>query len=103
MSDRIETIRAFTLLALDRLNDTVGSLSEEDLDWKACEGANSLRWILTHTAQLGKRLHLEDPRGRLGLVAGRLASELRRQSLLLLGGDQGGSREGARRVHGGPG
>ena len=53
MSDRIEAIRAFTLLALDRLDNTVGSLSEEDLDWKACEGANSLRWILTHTAQLG--------------------------------------------------
>ena len=53
MSDRIEAIRAFALLALDRLDHTVGSLSEEDLDWKACEGANSVRWILTHTAQLG--------------------------------------------------
>ncbi len=53
MSDRIEAIRAFTLLALDRLDNTVESLSEEDLDWRACTGANSIRWILTHTAQLG--------------------------------------------------
>ncbi len=53
MSDRIEAIRAFALLALDRLDNTVGSLSEEDLDWRACEGANSIRWTLTHTAQLG--------------------------------------------------
>ena len=35
MSDRIEAIRAFALLALDRLDNTVGSLSEEDLDWRA--------------------------------------------------------------------
>jgi uncharacterized damage-inducible protein DinB len=53
MSNRIEAIRVFSLLALDRLDKTVGSLSEEDLDWRPCEGANSIRWILTHTAQLG--------------------------------------------------
>ena len=53
MSDRIEAIRAFALLALERLDHTVADISEEDLDWRMCEGANSVRWILTHTAQLG--------------------------------------------------
>jgi uncharacterized damage-inducible protein DinB len=53
LSDRLETIRAFALLALNRLDQTVTGVSEEDLDWRACEGANSIRWILTHTAQLG--------------------------------------------------
>ena len=53
MSDRIEAIKAFALLALDRLDKTAGSLSEEDLDWRPCEGANPIRWTLTHTTQLG--------------------------------------------------
>jgi hypothetical protein len=53
LSDRIEAIRAFALLALERLDHTVAGISEEDLDWRMCDGANSVRWMLTHTAQLG--------------------------------------------------
>jgi len=53
VTDRIEAINEFVLLALDRLDRTVENLREDDLDWRPCEGANSVRWILTHTAQLG--------------------------------------------------
>lgn len=53
MSDKIETMKAFTRIALDRLERAVEGVSEEDLDWRACEYSNSIRWILTHTAQLG--------------------------------------------------
>jgi uncharacterized damage-inducible protein DinB len=53
VTDRIEAIKAFAALALDRLDQTVDKLHEEDLDWRPCEGANSVRWILAHTAQLG--------------------------------------------------
>ncbi|UCH57293.1 MAG: DinB family protein [Candidatus Bathyarchaeota archaeon] len=53
MSEKIETMKAFTRLAISRLEDEAGGLTEEVLGWRACEEANSVRWILTHTAQLG--------------------------------------------------
>ena len=53
MSIKIETIRAFARLALDRFDRATESVRGEDLDWRACEGANTIRWIMTHAAQLG--------------------------------------------------
>jgi len=53
MSDKIETLKAFTRLALERFERAAESVRAEDLDWRACEGANTIRWIMTHAAQLG--------------------------------------------------
>lgn len=48
MSDKIDTIRSFTLLSFDRLERAIKDLKEEQLDWKSCPEANTVRWLLTH-------------------------------------------------------
>ena len=48
MSDRIETIKSFVELGFTRLDMVTKDLKEEQLDWKYCPQANTVRWLLTH-------------------------------------------------------
>ena len=45
---KLETIKAFTKLGFDRLNNVTKDLTEEQLDWKSCSEANTIRNILGH-------------------------------------------------------
>jgi len=59
MSDRIETIKSFALLGFSRLENATKDLKEEQLDWKYCPQANTVRWLLTH---LSNELHVYIPK-----------------------------------------
>ena len=48
MSDKIETMKAFAEVGFSRLDRATKDLTEEQLDWKSCSEANTIRWILTH-------------------------------------------------------
>ncbi len=60
MSEKIETLKAFTQQGFLRLDQTFAdtwsldpsdhdhNLTEEQLDWKSCPEANTIRWNLTH-------------------------------------------------------
>ena len=48
MSDRIDTIKSFVELGFTRLDMVTKDLKEEQLDWKYCPQANTVRWLLTH-------------------------------------------------------
>ena len=58
MSGKIDAIKAFTEMGLFRLRGVVKDLKEEQLDWKYCPQANTIRWILTH---LASELHVFIP------------------------------------------
>jgi len=36
-----------------RIRETVKELSEDELCWTPCRGANTIKWILTHMARIG--------------------------------------------------
>lgn len=59
MSDVIKTIKSFAEMGFFRLARATGDLKEEQLDWRSCTEANSIRWILTH---LNMELHVYLPR-----------------------------------------
>jgi uncharacterized damage-inducible protein DinB len=59
MSDRRETIKSFALLGFSRLENVTKDLKEEQLDWKYCPQANTVRWLLTH---LSNELHVYIPK-----------------------------------------
>ena len=59
MSEKIETIKAFAKIGFDRLERAIKDLKEEQLDWKSCPEANTIRWILTH---LSSELHVFIPK-----------------------------------------
>ena len=59
MSEKIATIKAFAQLGFDRLERAIKDLKEEQLDWKSCPEANTIRWILTH---LSSELHVFIPK-----------------------------------------
>jgi len=59
MSEKVETIRAFASLGFDRLDRATKDLKPEQLDWKYCPEANTIRWILTH---LSSELHVFVPK-----------------------------------------
>lgn len=48
MSDKIETMKAFANVGFSRLERATENLTEDQLDWKSCPEANTIRWILTH-------------------------------------------------------
>ena len=48
MTDKINTLKEFTMVALSRFDNTTKKINAKNLDWKACNGANSVRRILTH-------------------------------------------------------
>ena len=51
MSNKVELIRTFAEMAFNRFDHATKGLSEEDIDWRPMEEANSIRWILTHLSQ----------------------------------------------------
>lgn len=59
MSEKIGSIKAFAQMGFDRLERATKDLKEEQLDWKSCSEANTIRWILTHLSQ---ELHVSIPR-----------------------------------------
>jgi uncharacterized damage-inducible protein DinB len=50
MSEKIEMLKAFAEMGFYRLERATKDLKEEQLDWKSCPEANTIRWILTHLA-----------------------------------------------------
>ncbi|MEE8354295.1 MAG: DinB family protein [Candidatus Bathyarchaeia archaeon] len=48
MSEKIEMMKAFAELGFSRLGRATKDLTEEQLDWKSCPEANTIRWNLTH-------------------------------------------------------
>jgi len=48
MYESIEMMKAFTELGLGLLDRRTAVITEEQLDWKSCAEANTIRWILTH-------------------------------------------------------
>ncbi|MGD2200984.1 MAG: DinB family protein [Candidatus Bathyarchaeota archaeon] len=58
MSQKIEMLKAFAETGFSRLGRAIKDLNEEQLDWRSCPEANTLRWILTH---LSHELHVFVP------------------------------------------
>ena len=50
MSEKNEMLKAFAQIGFSRLDRAVKDLTEEQLDWKSCTEANTIRWNLTHLA-----------------------------------------------------
>ncbi len=48
MSGKIDAMKGFAQLGFERLGRATTDLKEEQLDWKSCPEANTIRWILTH-------------------------------------------------------
>jgi len=48
MSEKVKTIKAFAEVGFNRLDRATKDLTEEQLDWKSCSEANTIRWVLTH-------------------------------------------------------
>ena len=68
MSEKIGAMRIFTKFGLDRLRWDLREFAPELLDWKQCEKANSIRWLLAHISMV---LNVYIPRavtGDLGYV-----------------------------------
>lgn len=59
MSDKIMMLKAFAELGFSRMDRAIKELKEEQLDWKSCAEANTIRWILTH---LSSELHVFVPK-----------------------------------------
>ncbi len=50
MSEKIEMMKGFAQVGFNRLDRATKDLTEEQLDWKSCPEANTIRWNLTHLA-----------------------------------------------------
>ena len=50
MTTKTEMMKAFASLGFERLERATKDLKPEQLDWKSCTEANTIRWILTHMA-----------------------------------------------------
>ena len=50
MSEKIEMLKAFAQIGFSRLDRAIKDLTKEQLDWKSCPEANTIRWNLTHLA-----------------------------------------------------
>jgi hypothetical protein len=44
----VDSIKEFAEIGFMRLERATEGLTEEQLDWKSCPEANTIRWILTH-------------------------------------------------------
>jgi len=51
MTVKTNLIKEFALMGLDRLDSTTKDLKPEQLDWKSCPQANTVRWVLTHISE----------------------------------------------------
>ena len=52
MSEKIGAMRIFTNFGLERLRWDLREVAPELLDWKLCEEANSVRWLLAHISMV---------------------------------------------------
>jgi len=51
MSERIQTIKTYAQISYDRIAEVTKDLKPEQLDWKSCKEANTIRWVLTHLTE----------------------------------------------------
>ena len=59
MTVKTQMIKDFAQIGFERLARATKDLKPEQLDWKSCQEANTLRWILTH---LNEELHVYLPK-----------------------------------------
>lgn len=59
MTKKTDMLKAFASLGFERLERATKDLKPEQLDWKSCPQANTIRWILTH---LSSELHAFVPK-----------------------------------------
>lgn len=52
MSEKIGAMRLFTKFGLERLRWDLREVNPELLNWKQCEEANSVRWLLAHISMV---------------------------------------------------
>ena len=51
MTVKTKMIKDFVQIGFDRLGRSTKNLKPEQLDWKSCTQANTIRWILTHLSE----------------------------------------------------
>jgi uncharacterized damage-inducible protein DinB len=51
MTVKTKMIKDFAQIGFDRLESATKNLKPEQLDWKSCTQANTIRWILTHLSE----------------------------------------------------
>ena len=51
MTVKTKMIKDFAQIGFDRLGSATKNLKPEQLDWKSCTQANTIRWILTHLSE----------------------------------------------------
>lgn len=56
MSAQTELMKEHVEYIFQRVRDTVGDLSDDELTLEPCIGANTIKWILTHMARIGYML-----------------------------------------------
>ena len=52
MTVKTNMIKGFAQIGFDRLGSATKNLKVEQLDWKTCSQANTIRWILTHISEV---------------------------------------------------
>ena len=52
MSERINTLIDFSNYVFERLDRTLGGLTENELEWHPVDGANNIQWILNHISRI---------------------------------------------------
>jgi uncharacterized damage-inducible protein DinB len=53
MNAQTELMKEHVEYVFQRIRETVNKLSEDELGWMPCRGANTIKWILTHMARIG--------------------------------------------------
>jgi len=51
MTVKTKMIKDFAQIGFDRLGTATKSLKPEQMDWKSCTQANTIRWVLTHLSE----------------------------------------------------
>jgi hypothetical protein len=51
MTVRTKMIKDFAQIGFDSLGNATKNMKPEQLDWKSCQHANTIRWILTHLSE----------------------------------------------------
>jgi len=51
MTVKTKMIKDFAQIGFDRLESATKNLKPEQMDWKSCTQANTIRWILTHLSE----------------------------------------------------
>jgi uncharacterized damage-inducible protein DinB len=63
MTVRTNMIKEFAQMGFDRLGSSTKNLKPDQLDWKSCTQANTIRWILTH---MNEELNIYIPKYLVG-------------------------------------